>query len=208
MQVVAISDEPWMEGDVLNPATGYSNSRRVTLHFAIVYLNVPWPASISRPSSAAGTTLKLKTRFGGQYQPLPPAAIQPAAGPVPGPNTQQAVYYALNEYNVEWDRVIAAAVPDFTGYAGAVNSDSFMGCDPGQLFCAGASQEPSYILDPTHPLSWKTTVTLKQKKIVVAGGGVYGWNDWYNPKTQQWEALSLTNGQPPYNPVAFSGMFL
>ena len=172
---------------------------------------MPWPESIPRPGYASGTTLKLHTSYGGQYQPIPPAAIKPAAGaPAAGPNTQLSQYIALNEYHVQWDRVPAASAPDFTGYAGAVNSDSFMGCDPGQLYCAGAHQEPSFLLDPANAVAWKTTVTLKQRKIVVASGdnaGSYGWNDWFNPKTQRWETLALSNGQPPYNAVAFSAMF-
>ena len=209
MAVVKITDEPWMEGDVVD-SLGTSQSRRVTLHFAVVYLDVPWPANITRPAYLSGTTLRLTTKYGGQYQPLPPSAIAPATGPTPGPNTQLSVYIALNEYHVEWDRVQSLADLDFTGLIGAVNSDAFMGCPPGTLLCAGACQEPSYVLDPLNPCAWKTTVTLKQRAIVVAAGGnagTYGWNDWYNPKTQKWEPLSLSNGQPPYNPVAFSGMF-
>ena len=51
-------------------------------------------------------------------------------------------------------------------------------------------------------MAWRTVVSLKQKQIVVASGdnaGTYSWNDWYNPHTQQWEELTLTNGEPPYN---------
>ncbi len=45
---------------------------------------------------------------------------------------------------------------------------------------------------------------------MVASGGnasTYGWNHWYNPRSGQWEPCSLNNGQPPYNAVAFGGMF-
>ena len=104
MAVVEILDDPWMEKDVIG-SQGYSNSRRITLKFAVVYLDVPWPAGITRPSYRTGTTLKLHTTYGGQYLPLPPAGIKPAAGPVPGPGTQNPLYIALNEYHVEWDRV-------------------------------------------------------------------------------------------------------
>ena len=85
-----------------------------------------------------------------------------------------------------------------------------MGSEAGTILCVGAPQEPSYVLNPANPCAWKTTVSLKQRRIVVAAGpnaGVYGWNDWFNPKTQQWEAMTLTNGQPQYPAVAFSGMF-
>ncbi len=209
MAVVAVDDEPWMETDVVT-STGYTNSRKITLHFAIVYLDVPWPSNIVQPAYASGTTLKLKTRYAGQYQPIPPSAIQPSTGPTPGPNTQLSQYIALNEYTVEWDRVQDLDSLDFSGYVGAVNSDDFMGCASGTLFCAGAPQEPSFVLNPVNPCAWKTTVTLKQRAIVVADGdnaGTYGWNDWLNPKTQQWEPLTLTNGEPPYNAVEFSEMF-
>ncbi len=208
MAVVEILDEPWMEGDIVINAQGYTASRKITLKFAVVYLDVAWPDGMTRPSYRTGTTLKLYTKYGGRYQPLPPQAIKPASGPVPGPNTQLSQYIALNEYHVEWDRVESA--PNFTGFVGAVNSDEFLGCDAGQLLCFGANQEPSFVLDPLNPCATKTTVVLKQQAIVVASGdnaGTYGWNDWYNPKTQQWESLALSNGQPPYNAVAFSSMF-
>jgi hypothetical protein len=210
MEVVKITDEPWMEGDVID-IDGLSRARRITLHFAVVYLNVPWPAHIDRPAYRTGSTLKLHTNYAGQYHPIAPAAISPAtAGPTVSPHNQYSQYIALNEYHVEWDRVAAANVPDFTGFAGAVNSDTFMSCAPGQLLCIGARQEPSFLLDPTNAVGWKTIVTFKQRKITVASGanaGSYGWNDWYNPKAKKWEAIALTNGQPPHNPVAFSGMF-
>ena len=119
-------------------STGYTNSRQITLHFAVVYLNVPWPSNIVQPAYASGTTLKLKTRYAGQYQPIPPSAIQPSTGPTPGPNTQLSQYIALNEYTIEWDRVQDLDSLDFSGLIGAVNSDEFMGCPPGTLFCAGA----------------------------------------------------------------------
>ena len=189
MAVVEILDDPWMEKDVIG-SQGYSNSRRITLKFAVVYLDVPWPAGITRPSYRTGTTLKLHTTYGGQYLPLPPAGIKPAAGPVPGPGTQNPLYIALNEYHVEWDRVESA--PNFTGYVGAVNSDSFMGCAAGQLLCAGASQQPSFVLDPTNPCATKTTVTLKQKAVVVASGGnagTYGWNRLVQPQQRPMGAL-------------------
>jgi len=210
MEVVRITDEPWMNEDVVD-SSGTSYSRKITLHFGVVYLDVPWPSSVTRPDYALGTTLKLHTTFGGQYQPIPPCGIKPAAaGPAAGPNHQLSQYIALNLYHVEWDRVSAAAVTDFTGYTGAVNSDTFMGCAPGQLLCAGARQDPSFLLDPTNAVGWKTTVTFKQRKITVAAGvdaGEYGWNDRFNEKTQKWEAVALTNGSPLYNPVAFAGMF-
>ncbi len=89
MAVVEILDDPWMEKDVIG-SQGYSNSRRITLKFAVVYLNVPWPAGITRPSYRTGTTLKLHTTYGGQYLPLPPAGIKPsqARSPVPTRNTR------------------------------------------------------------------------------------------------------------------------
>ena len=210
MAVVEIIDEPWMEGDVIAADTGLSQSRRVTVRFAVVYLDVPWPTHITRPSYTSGTTLKLRARYAGQYQPLPPAAITPASGPVPGPNTQESLYIAIDEYHVEWDRVQDLDDLDFSDLIGAVNSDTFMGCASGQLLCFGASQGPSFVLNPLNPCAWKTIVTLKRRAITVASGpnaGEYGWNDWFNPRTQQWEAISLANGQPKYDSTAFSGMF-
>ena len=209
MAVTAISDEPWMEGDTVD-SVGYSNTRKVTLHFSIVYLDVPWPAHITRPVYALGTTLKLSTKYAGQYLTLPPSAIDVGDGPAAGPNTQVTQYIALNEYNIEWDRVQNTAALDFTGFVGSVNADWFLGQPPGTLLCEGASQDHSLVLNPYGPLSWKTTVTFKQRMITIPSGenaGVYGWNHWYNPKTQQWEALTLTNDLPPHQPRALSLMF-
>ena len=83
-QVTHIADEPWMDGDVV-AATGISGSRRVTFTYSVVYLNVPWPASIAQPDYLAGTTLKLHATYGGQLQPLAPrdTAVQR-----PGPRSQ------------------------------------------------------------------------------------------------------------------------
>ena len=210
LAVTRITDEPWMEGDVVD-AVGYSASRKITLHFSVVYLDVPWPSNIIQPAYATGTTLKLATHYAGQYLTIPPAGIKPAAGgPVPGPNTQATQYVCLNEYTIEWDRVTNLDDLDFDALIGCVNSEEFLGQPAGTLLCEGAPQTPSFVLNPVSPLAWKTVVTIKQRMIIVSDGdnaGTYGWNDWYNPKTQQWEALTLTNGQPPYDEADFSGMF-
>ena len=206
MAVVEIVDEPWMDGDVVAENTGMSQSRRVTVRFAVVYLNVPWPDAITQPDFASGTTLKLHATYGGQLQPLSPRSIRPTTGPVPGPNTQQNIYVALNEFHVEWDRVTDLSSLDFSDYIGAVNSDAFMGVDAGQLLCVGVSLTPAFVLTPGSPCAWKAIATFKQKSITDASG-TYGWNDWFNPATQQWEDLTLTSGDPPYDTEAFSGIF-
>ena len=206
MAVVEIIDDPWMEGDVVEPLTGLSQTRRVTVHFAIVYLDVPWPDAISQPSYAGGTTLKLHATYGGQLQPLSPRAHKPAHGPVAGPNTQFSIYVVLNEFHVEWGRVTDLGSLDFNDLIGAVNTDSFMGVSPGQLLCAGVSLNPSFVLTPGSPCAWTAVATLKQKSITDTSG-TYGWNDWYNPATQQWEEMKLTSGSDAYNKTSFSGMF-
>ena len=76
----------------------------------------------------------------------------------------------------------------------------------GQLLCAGASLTPVLRPDARQPLRLESVATFKQKSIT-DGSGTYGWNDWYNPATQQWEELTLTSGDPPYDTEAFSGMF-
>ncbi len=206
MAVVEIVDEPWMEGDVVAVDTGVSQNRRVTVRFAIVFLDVPWPTAITRPDYAAGTTLKLHTKYGGQLTPLAPRSHRPSAGPVAGPNTQFSIYEVLNEFHVEWDRVQDMDSLDFSDWIGAVNSDTFLGVPAGQLLCAGATIDPSYVLNPDNPCSYRAVLTFKQKAITDATG-VYGWNDWYNPATQQWEELTLTSGSPPYDTEAFAGIF-
>ena len=210
MAVVRITDEPWMEGDVVLSA-GTSQSRRVTLHFGIVYLDVPWPSQLTRPHYATGTTLKLHTNYASEYMPLRGRSLKPTAGPAPGPDTQEALVICQDEYRIEWDRVQDLADLDFDGYVGYVNESDFLQeGDAGTLLIVGAPQEPSYVLNPSNPCAWKTTVTIRQRAITVADGdnaGTYGWNDWYNPATQQWEALELTNGQPKYPTTDFSGLF-
>ena len=209
MAVVDITDEPWFPGDaadVIAPLTGLSQSRRIVVKFAVVYLDVPWPTSIARPDYDTGTTLKLRATYGGHLQPLAPRSIRPAAGPVAGPNTQESVYIALNEFHVEWGRVTDLSGLDFSDLIGAVNSDSFMGVDAGQLLCAGVTLTPSFVLTPGAPCAWTAVVTFKQKSVTDSSG-TYGWNSWYNPATQAWEDLTLTSGDPPYDSEAFSGMF-
>jgi len=206
MAVVEIIDEPWMEGDVVNAVTGMSQNRRVTVRFAVVYLAVPWPANIVQPSYSLGTTLKLHATYGGQLQPLAPRAIKPSSGPVASPNTQQSIYVALNEFHVEWGRVTNLDDLDFSDFIGAVNVDGFMGVPAGQLLCAGVTLDPSFVLVPAAPCAWTAKVTFKQKSITDSSG-TYGWNDWYNPATQQWESLLLTTGDAPYDTSTFAGMF-
>lgn len=78
LSVAQISDEPWMDGDVVQPS-GMSNARKLTYSFALDYIDVPWPDSIPRPSYLAGTTLRLEARFSGQFLTLPARACNPAA---------------------------------------------------------------------------------------------------------------------------------
>ena len=134
MSVVKITDEPWMEGDVVL-ASGMSQSRKVTLHFAVVYLDVPWPTNITRPDYASGTTLKLRVRYASEYMPLKGRSLKPAAGPAPGPDCQEPLLISQNEYDVEWDRVTDVTDLDFDDLVGSVNSDPFMGCASGTLLC-------------------------------------------------------------------------
>jgi hypothetical protein len=210
MAVVRITDEPWMEGDVVL-STGFSQSRKVTLHFAVVYLDVPWPSNITRPDYASGTTLKLRTHFAAEHLPMSGRSLKPASGPVPSPNSQETLVIAMDEYDIEWDRVEDTSDLDFDGYVGFVNSDEFLGQPAGTLYCAGADQAPSFVLDPLNPVSWKTNVHIRKRCITVEGGAQdgeqFGWNDWYNPHSQQWEAISLTNGQDKYASTTFAGMF-
>ncbi len=207
MAVVRITDEPWMEGDVVLSA-GTSQTRKVTLHFAVVYLDVPWPDNVTRPDYATGTTLKLHVRYASEYMPLKGRSLKPSTGPAPGMDVQESILICQNEYNVEWDRVEDTGDLDFSDLVGCVNADDFMGCAAGTLLCAGASQDPSFVLDPANPLSWKTKVTLRQRSITVSGSdndndGQYGWNDWFNPATQKWEPIALANGAPKYAEVDF-----
>jgi len=210
LQVTHIKDEPWMEHDVVL-SDGMSQSRKVTFSYSIVYLDVPWPDNINQPDFAAGTTLKLRTRYAAQHILLPPSAITPASGPNAGPGSRPTLLCCLTDYEITWDRVQDLGDLDFNDLIGRVNdSDFFTAGDAGTILCEGAPQENSTILNPADPIAWKTVVSLKQKQIIVAGGanaGTYSWNDWYNPKTQQWEALTLSNGEPPYDSADFSGMF-
>jgi hypothetical protein len=205
MAVVEILDEPYMDKDVVDDQ-GYSNSRKITARFKIVYLDVPWPTDITRPDYADGTTLKLHTDFGGHMQPLPPGAIAPPDGPLPSPNTRQHIYEVLNTYHVEWGRVTDLDSLDFSDYLGEVNSDDFMGVPAGQMLCAGASHRPTTVLTPGEPLAWTVVLTFKQKSITTSDG-TFGWNDWYNPATEQYEAMVLSSGDPPYDDTAFGGIF-
>ena len=79
LHVAQINDEPWMEGDVVQPS-GMSNARKLTYSFALDYLDVPWPDQIVRPSYLSGTTLRLETQAQRAVShPAAPAPANPAA---------------------------------------------------------------------------------------------------------------------------------
>ena len=157
MAVVEITDEPWFANPAEDQvdANGYSQSRRVTQHFGIVYLNVPWPDNIPRPNYTIGTTLKLHTNYASEYMPLKGRSLKPSSGPAPGSDVQETILITQNEYRVEWDRVQDLSQLDFSGYVGYVNQTEFMGCEPETLLCMAAPQEPSFVLDPSNPCAGK-----------------------------------------------------
>ena len=152
MAVVRITDEPWMEGDVVLSA-GTSQTRRVTLHFGIVYLDVPWPSHLTRPAYAAGTTLKLHTNYASEYMPLRGRSLKPTAGPAPGPDTQEALVICQDEYRIEWDRVQDLADLDFDGYVGYVNESDFLQeGDAGTLLIVGGAAGAVLRPEPGEPM--------------------------------------------------------
>ena len=154
LTVAQIDDEPWMEGDVVQ-SSGLSQTRKLSYHFALAYLDVPWPDAIPRPGYAAGTTLRLSVRFSGQYVTLPNHALKSTTTYTPSSNPDGSPYTGgpiekpvdaaatatllvpILDYLVEWDRVTDLSALDFSAYVGQVNSSSFMGCDAGDAAVRG-----------------------------------------------------------------------
>ena len=224
LSVAQIIDEPWMDGDVVQPS-GMSNARKLTYSFALDYIDVPWPDSIPRPSYLAGTTLRLEARFSGQFLTLPARALQssgsytptsnsdgspytgpPITPPPPPPNSNNRVLIPLIDYLVEWDRVQDLSALDWDGQIGCVNQAEFMGCGPETLLLEGVSLTPSFVLNPSNPHAWKATATLKQRQIRV-GGNVYGWNHDFLPNPPGWTRILMADGTPRYQLTDFSNLF-
>ncbi len=224
LHVAQINDEPWMEGDVVQPS-GMSNARKLTYSFALDYLAVPWPDQIVQPSYLSGTTLRLETKLSGQFLTLPARAFQsggtfasatnpdgsPYAGPPitpppPPPNSNNRLLIPLIDFLVEWDRVQDMSVLDWDAEIGCVNESEFMGCEPETLLLEGVSLAPSFVLNPTNPHAMKATVQLKKRRIV-AGGNVYGWNHDYLPNPPGWVRVLMADGTPRYETADFTDMF-
>ena len=224
LHVAQIADEPWMDGDVVQ-ASGMSQARKLTYSFALDYLDVPWPDAIPRPDYLNGTTLRLETKFSGQFLTLPARALQsqgsytpssnpdgspytgpPITPPPPPPNSNNRLLIPLADYLVEWDRVQDLTALDYSGCVGCVNEATFLGCEAETLLCEGASLTPSFVLNPSLPHAWKVAVTLKKRRIQI-GDNVYGWNHDYLPNPPGWARIVMSDGTPRYQLSDFSDMF-
>lgn len=224
LTVSQIADDPWMADDVVS-STGMSTTRRLVYTFALNYLNVAWPSSITRPSYTAGTTLKMDAKFSGQILMIPARGLKADGASSSGASSTPAVPRNINnrvlipliDYHVEWDRVQTLTALDFTPYVGRVNSLSFLGCEPETLLLEGVNITPSFTLNPTSPHAWKATATFKRRKIAVAGstsssgigtgGNVYGWNHDYLPIPPGWTRITMNNGDDRYPKVDFTSIF-
>lgn len=76
----------------------------------------------------------------------------------------------------------------FMAYAGAVNSDTFLGASPGQVLFAGAKTTRQ--LNTVGVEAWDITYPFIFNEI--------GWNDIYNPQTGNFEKVVDQNGNPPF----------
>lgn len=234
LTVSQISDDPWMADDVVQPG-GMSVSRRLVYAFALNYLNVNWPTSITKPTHRNGTTLRLEAKFSGQFLTIPARGLQTPSSsgyvsggqPVVPRNINNRVLIPLIDFQIEWDRVQgldtsgssssgieAAYTLDFTQYIGHVNSETFLGCEPETLLLEGVNITPSFVINPTNPHAYKAVATFKRRKIVVGnsssgdGSTVYGWNHDYLPIPPGWQRVLMADGSWRYPTVDFTNIFM
>lgn len=208
-----ITDEPWMEGDVVG-VDGYSQARKLTVNYALDYLDVAWPGNIPRPVYGMGTTLKLKVKSSGRWATYNGPAVQvlnsdgtPNTNSPTDQNTKINKYFALRDYTIEWDRVQNLDAMEFDPYISCVNSDSFLGCSPGTLLLESADVDPSFVLNPYNPYAYKATLVLKHQSNVDNNGNEHGWNDIYKANPGVWTTAALTNVGPAYPSVSFADLF-
>lgn len=148
--------DPWDNSTILN-TDGSPTICRATAHFALDFLNFPWPADIERPpylnqlsgaSPGSGvnapTTLKMTENFSGQFLTLPAGACvwvdgTPPTKSVPTGGTpvsiSTGICIPMQEFHVEWDRVTPLMVQqlnamNLSNYEGTVNDVPFMGYTP------------------------------------------------------------------------------
>ena len=188
MTVLAIRDEPWMDGDVIQSAAadpagvgGLSQNRRVTYRFGLAYLQSPtnapapylWPYAFPQPVFTQGTTLRLELKQSGQFITLPPRAFAIQGGdptkPAIPPNCNGGrVLVPLTDFVVEWDRVADLGALDFSDFEGCVNQETFLGCEPETLLLETANIIPAFIINPdTGPWAWKVVCNFKRRRILV-----------------------------------------
>ena len=121
-----------------------------TWTYGLDYLDFPFPDDIPRPLYLAGTTLKLKVKYSGQFLCLPSKAFaletpsfgptgQPYTGALPTlpPGSNARILVPLFDYVLDWDRVpvlgSAVFLPTSSGQSSSgfdVNSTS-SGVSPG-----------------------------------------------------------------------------
>lgn len=224
---VQIDDEPWMENDKVY-STGLSRARKLTVTYGLLYYDVAWPQNISKPSYARGTTLKLRTRFSGQFLTLPAKAVtvsktdpnwvshikDPKTGrmisaPAPAPlkvNANSRILIPLVDFVIEWDQVQSTSSMDYSYAEGKVNSGDFLGCDAGTLLFQGADIDHSTTLNPRNPHAYKVVITMTKRKID-SGGKVYGWNHDYTDDPPAWKKITLADGTDRYGQADFGNMF-
>lgn len=160
----------------------------ITIHYAFDYRDWTWPNGFDKPDFGEGTTLKLRTKFSGQFLTLPPRAMAaipadqsaphtPVSGgympgygnvlPPPGANANNRILIPTMDFLIEWDRVPADkfSADYFQSLIGKVNDDWFLGQYPETLLFDGVEFEPSFAIDAIDPRRWKVQVTLKGRMV-------------------------------------------
>ena len=201
-----------VDGTVI-AASGIADIVEISISFALDYLDVTWPEEMIRPNYKSGTTLKLKTKFSGQFLTLPAKAVKPfqspgdPPGPPTPPNANNRILIPLMEHQIEWDRVLPAdmTMNYFRGLMGCVNDKTFLGADAETLLFEGADLDNSFVI-ASNPRTFKLVVTLKERHIN-SGGTIYGWNYDYHPNPPGWKRITMADGTDRYTKTDFSEMF-
>ena len=191
-------------------ANGTPEYAKVTASHALDFLDVAFPQQIERPEYAAYTTLKLETKFSGQWLSLDARAIKidpnQGGGPYPAMRHGTNILIPLIDYHLEWGRVRPddANRMNFAEYIGKVNASTFLGAPAETLLCEAAEIKPGFVINPPYPRAYTATVVLKQLRIPSDPENPLGWNHKYD-ENAGWVKYTLSNGALGY-PTAIFGL--
>jgi hypothetical protein len=172
-----------------------------------------WPTTVTRPSHADGTVLRLKASVSGQFlqHPIRAGAEWDDSSPgdpkpKPKPDQNGHILIPVTDYPVEWDFVTDPDIESLReDYVGTVNDADFLDCPAESLLCQGFSIEPSVRMHSSDPFAWKITAQIKHRHVR-DGAVTHGWNHDYRADPPGWARVQV-GGANRYASADWSGMF-